>query len=222
MGEGNHLSFTLGLGAGSGPAYFGADHADIGPAGSFADPSLKLGSFGFGGGSDTEGFGVTGSFRYIGARKVADNPELAGLADVGAAIEMGGGLKYTTSIAEIYAVGRYGAIGHNGIVGEIGGDLIVRPNAQTELRFGPRLFYGDDTYAATYFDDVRSAYGAKGGMLSRGLEASIAYDITDKWGVVGTVNYDQLMNDAALSPIVQSTDQLGVSLVVTRNLSWSF
>lgn len=218
----NHLSFTLGLGAGSQPAYFGADHANTGVTGSFSDLSLNFGSIGFGGGDDASGFGVTGSFRYIGSRTAADNPELAGLDDIDAALEVGGGFTYSTENAEIYAVGRYGVIGHEGIVGELGADLIMQPNSQTELRLGPRLLYGDDTYAATYFDDTRSSYDAKGGLLSRGLEASISYDITDNWGVIGTVNYDELMNDAANSPIVQSTDQLGVSVVVTRNLSWSF
>jgi len=67
-----------------------------------------------------------------------------------------------------------------------------------------------------------SSTSASGGLLSRGIEASIAYDVTENWGVVGTINYDELLNDAAKSPIVQTTDQLGVSLVVTRKVSWSF
>ena len=99
--SGNQLSFTLGLGAGSQPSYFGSENSNVGATGSFAEPSLSLGSFGFGGGDDADGFGVTGSFRYIGARTAADNPELTGLADVAASLEAGGGFTYTTSSAEI-------------------------------------------------------------------------------------------------------------------------
>lgn len=226
--DGNFLSFKLGLGAGSKPAYFGADHENVGATGSFEDPALNFGSFGFGGGSDAYGLGVTGSFRYIGARTVADNPELAGLNDIDAALEAGGGFTYTTDTIEVYAVGRAGIGGHEGFVGEIGGDYIMQPTTQTELRLGPRLLFGDDTYASTYFGvdslstNFPEIYSAKGGMLSRGLEASISYNFTDNWGVVGTVNYDELMNDAATSPIVQSTDQLGVSVVVTRKITWDF
>lgn len=220
---GNGVAFTLGLGASSTPNYFGSENSSVGPTGSFVPESFQFGSLSFGrNGGDANGLGFKGSFRYIGERTAADNPELAGIPDIDAALEVGGGLSYSTDNAEVYAVGRYGVIGHEAFVGEIGGDLILQPNSQTEFRFGPRVFFGDDTYANTYFGSAGDGYTATGGLLSRGLEASIAYDVTDNWGVVGTINYDELLNDAANSPIVQTTDQLGVSLVVTRKVSWSF
>lgn len=219
---GNGVAFTLGLGAASTPNYFGSENSKVGPTGSFAPESFQFGSLSFGrNGGDAGGLGFKGSFRYIGERTAADNPELAGIADIDAALEIGGGLNYSTDNAEIYAVGRYGVIGHEAFVGEIGGDWIMQTN-QTEVRFGPRVFFGDDAYADTYFGSGPGTPPAQGGILSRGIEASIAYAVTDKWGVVGTINYDQLLNDAANSPIVQTTDQLGVSLVVTRKVSWSF
>ncbi len=221
--DGNGIAFTLGLGASSTPDYFGSENSSVGVTGSFAPESFQFGSLGFGrDGNDAGGFGLKGSFRYVGARKAADNPELAGLADLDASLEVGGGFSYATDIADIYAVGRYGVVGHEGFVGEIGGDLIMHPNARSELRVGPRVFFGDDTYAGTYFGSSLTGYTATGGMLSRGIEASISYDVTDDWGIVGTVNYDELLNDAARSPIVQTTDQFGVSLIVTRKVSWSF
>lgn len=226
--SGNFLSFTLGVGAGSKPAYFGSDEDVVGATGSFSDLSANFGSLRFGGGdTDAGGLGFTGSFRYIGARSADDYSELAGLPDIDAALEAGGGLTYSTDIAEIFAVGRYGVVGHEGLVGEIGGDVIIQPSSQLEMRFGPRLLFGDDTYAATYFgvETATANYGqydAKGGLMSRGVEASISYDVTDNWGVVGTVNYDELTNAAANSPITQTTDQLGVSLIVTRKLTWRF
>lgn len=221
--DGNGIAFTLGLGAGLTPDYFGSENSSVGVTGSFAPESFQFGSFGFGrDGNDAGGFGLKGSFRYVGERTAADNPELAGLADIDAAVEVGGGISYTADFAEIYAVGRYGIVGHEAMVGEIGGDLILQPTERSELRVGPRVFFGDDAYADTYFGSSLAGYTATGGMLSRGVEASISYDVTDNWGIVGTVNYDELLNDAARSPIVQTTDQFGVSLIVTRKVSWSF
>ncbi len=228
--EGRSLAFTLGIGPAFSPDYFGSENSSVGATGSLSPAYLNLGPINYSAGTDAGGFGIQGSLGYIGARKAADNPELQGLPDIDLAIEVGGGFAYTTDFTEIYAVGRYGVIGHEAFVGEIGGDLIVQPSAQLELRVGPRLFFGDDSYANTYFGiDTAAAtasnfrsFEAKGGLLSRGIEASIAYDFSDNWGLKGTVNYDELMNDAAKSPIVQTTDQLGVSLVVTRKLSWTF
>ena len=218
--DGNYVSFNLGLGAASGPAYFGSDTTESVVSGVFANPSMSVGSLSFGQGSDSYGLGMTGSFRIVSARTAAAYPELAGLPDVDLSIEAGGGLTYTTENALVYAVGRYGVIGHESFVGEIGSDYILQPTDSTELRVGPRLFFGDDDYAATYFS--AGAYSAKGGILSRGIQASAAYNFDENWGVVGTVNYDQLLNDAANSPITQTTDQFGVSLVVTRKVTWSF
>jgi MipA family protein len=218
--DGNYVSFDLGLGAASGPAYFGSDTSETGVTGIFANPSMSVGSLSFGQGSDSYGLGLTGSFRVIGERSAADYPELAGLPDVDLAIEAGGGLSYSTQSAEVFAVGRYGVIGHESFVGEIGGDYILQPTDSTELRVGPRLFFGDDDYAATYFGT--GAFDAKGGILSRGLQASAEYSFNDDWGVIGTIKYDQLLNDAASSPITQTTDQVGVSLIVTRKVTWSF
>ncbi len=218
--DGNYVSFNLGLGAASGPAYFGSNTTESLVSGVFANPSMSVGSLAFGQGSDSYGLGMTGSFRIISARTAAAYPEPVVLPDVDLSIEAGGGLTYTTENALVYAVGRYGVIGHESFVGEIGSDYILQPTDSTELRVGPRLFFGDDDYAATYFS--AGGYSAKGGILSRGIQASAAYNFDENWGVVGTVNYDQLLNDAANSPITQTTDQFGVSLIVTRKVTWSF
>lgn len=234
--SGNYVSFEFGVGVQNAPSYFGAEDSDLAVSGAFLNPSLSIGSLAFGQGSDAYGLGATGSFRIVNERTAAANLELGGLADIDMAIEVGGGLTYSTQNSEVFAVGRYGVVGHNGWVGEIGGDYIIQPSDHVELRVGPRLFFGDDTYSNTYFgvdaagaasltsssDSVVEAFDAKGGLLSRGIEVSAEYSFNDNWGLVGTVNYDTLLNDAAKSPIVQTTDQLGVSLIVTRKVTWSF
>ena len=225
------FSFDLGVGVQSKPGYFGADEAVTGAGGSFEFERLLFGGLSLGGG-DPNGFGFKGGVRFIGERKSDDFADLAGLDDVDAALEIGGGLTYTSepdgqsqkwgnyAFTEV----RYGAVGHESFVAQAGADLIYKPSEQVEFRAGPRLFAGDDDYAATYFSDARVGYDAGGGILSRGLEASASYDFDDTWGIVATATYEQFLNDAAASPIVQagSADQTSLSLIVTRAFSFNF
>jgi outer membrane protein len=225
------LSFDLGVGVQSKPGYFGADEAEAGVGGSFDFERLLLGGLSLGGG-DPNGFAFKGGVRFIGERKADDFSDLAGLDDVDAALEIGSGMTFTLqpdgqgqkfgnyAFAEV----RYGVVGHESFVAAAGADLIYKPSEQMEFRAGPRLFAGDDDYAATYFSDARVGYEAAGGVLSRGLEASASYDFDDTWGIVATATYEQFLNDAAASPIVEagSADQLSMSLIVTRAFSFSF
>ena len=227
----------VGLGPQSAPEYFGSDDNSVGVTGSFSVQELNFGPLSTGGsvGGTPEGFGFGGSLRYIGSRDSADYPELAGLDDVDTAVELGGRVSYSTPIAEVYGAVRYGVTGHSALVGELGGDVIARPTDQVTLRLGPRLFYGDDDYAQTYFGvgadeavanraagGTLTAFDASGGLLSRGVEASAAYAFNDDWGVKGTLRYDDYVNDAGASPIVQqgSDTATTMSVVVTRRFSF--
>lgn len=230
-------NFTLGLGAQSAPTYFGSDETTIGPTGSFGFGSLNIGSLSFGGG-DPNGIGFKGGFRYIGERSGDDYAELTGLDDVDAALELGGGLTFTDTAngttdnwgSYSFAEVRYGVVGHETWVAEIGSDLVYAPTRDLTLTLGPRLFGGTDDYSATYFGITQSeaesstfpAYNAGGGILSRGLEASATYNVTDIWGITGTVTYEEFLNDAADSPIVQqgSSDQISASILLTRSFSF--
>lgn len=234
------LGVTLGLGAQSSPTYFGADSTRTGATGSFGLDRLTFGGLDFGGGEDPDGLGFKGGLRYIAPRTAEESPELTGLADVDQALELGGGITYshlpdgTTQTWGNYAFAeiRYGVIGHESFVAEVGADLIYAPTSQLEFRAGPRLFGGDDGYAATYFgvtEDEAAASGfdsfdATGGLLSRGVAASVSYDFNDDWGIVGAVRYEEFLDDAADSPIVRqgARDQTSVSLVVTRALEFNF
>ena len=234
------IGVTVGLGAQSSPTYFGSDSTEIGATGSFGLNRLSFGPLDLGDDDDPNGFGVKGGLRYIGERSAETDPELAGLADVEQALELGGGVTYsylpdgTTQTWGNYAFAevRYGVIGHTSFVAEVGADLIYAPTSQLEFRAGPRLFGGDDTYAATYFgvteDEAAAssfdAFDAQGGLLSSGVAASVAYDFNDDWGIVGAVRYEQFVDDAGDSPIVRqgSRDQTSVSLVVTRALEFNF
>ncbi len=234
-----NLSFELGFGAQAVPGYFGSNELVVGPSGSFAIESLTFGGFSMGDG-EPDGFGFKGGFRYIAERSSDDYSELTGLRDIDAAVELGGGISFTnaptaatgnwgnTTFGEV----RYGVPGHEAFVAELGADLIYAPSQDLEFRFGPRLLAGDGKYSSTYFGvtDAEAmasnfaAFDASGDLVSSGIEARIAYRFTPDWGIVGTIAYDEYVNDAARSPIVRqgSGEQLSMSLMVTRAFAFEF
>ncbi len=235
QGTGPAIGFTLRGGVESAPEYFGSADNEAGPALAGSLNYLRLGGFTFGNPDPLylpEGFGINGSFRYIGDRDDADNPELSGLDDVDASLELGGGLRYSTRAYQVFGNLRYGVIGHEAIVGELGADVLVRPTDRLTLRMGPRALFGDGDYASTYFgvteaENVASAgnfaaFDPEGGLMSTSVELGAGYRLTDNWGIDATVSYERLRDDAARSPIVQDDDQVRASIGVTRRFSFGF
>lgn len=220
--------FTLRAGVAAEPEYFGSDEYRFGPDIGFSNFRLRLGQ------PDRAGFGVAGSFRYIPGRSSDDYPELTGLDDVDAAIELGFGVRYIAPSVEAFADLRYGVTGHDSLVGEVGADAVFRPTDQFTLRLGPRVFLGSDEYSETYFGVSAaeslasggdfSSFEAEGGALSAGVELGMTYDINDSWGIDSAVTYNQFLGSAADSPIVRqgSEDSLSVRVGVTRNISFGF
>ncbi|MEM9786133.1 MAG: MipA/OmpV family protein [Pseudomonadota bacterium] len=227
--ENNGIAFTLGLGAQSQPGYFGADDNEIGPTGSFDFERLKLGPLELGG-RERDGLGFGPSFRLIAPREADDYPELEGLEDIDLSVEVGGGLEFNAPDYELFAKLRYGVIGHESLVAEVGGDLFYRPTEDLTLSAGPRVLWGSDDFAQTYFgvSDAESAasgfdaFDAEAGLVSAGVEAEAKYQFNDTWGVTGKMRYDRLRDDAADSPITESDDVVSGSLVLTRRISLGF
>ncbi len=227
---GNGVTFRFGLGPAVGPGYFGDDDVDPGVAAEFKLEELRLGGLSAGNDLDSYGLGFGGSVRYIGPRDADDFEELTGLDDIDPALEIGGGLEFTTPGYEIFAKVRYGVIGHESFVAVVGGDLFYRPTDHLTLRAGPRVLLGDNDYAQTYFGVSAAegaasgfdAFDARGGIISAGAKAEATYAINDDWEVVGTLRYDQLREDAASSPLTQSDEQLSGSIVLTRRITFGF
>jgi outer membrane scaffolding protein for murein synthesis (MipA/OmpV family) len=232
---GPDLVFTLGGGAKVQPEYFGSDDYRLGPTGSFRLDYARLGARSFGSpvpGAAPTGFGIGGSFRYIRAREADDHDELAGLDDIDPALELGVSLNYRAPSFEAFADLRYGVVGHESLVGELGADLVARPEDRLELSIGPRLFFGSDGYADSYFgvdpDEAAasrlSAHEAGGGLLSAGIELGARYRINDSWGIEGSVSWDRLQNDAADSPITEqgADEQFGARIGLTRRFNLEF
>ncbi|MFV0360686.1 MipA/OmpV family protein [Tropicimonas sp.] len=229
------LKFEVRLGAKSQPAYFGSDEYVAAP--DFAikfDYARLKGLAEFGSLSDdppARAFGLRGSLRYIGERDSSEYDEIDGLDDIDAALELGLGLVYRERNFRAFADARYG-IGHDSFAGELGMDGIMYPSDNWELRAGPRLIWGANSFADTYFSvnaeeaakSGLSEYHADGGLLGAGFEARARYRFNDLWGVEAAVRGDRLINDAADSPITGrgSRDQWTVRLGITRELILQF
>lgn len=229
------VAFTLRGGGSVTPGYFGSTDYKLGPDVGFSLQYLRLGRLEFGSSDPLDprlGFGLRGSFRYIGERNAADYPELTGLNTVKQSVELGLGVGFKSEYLEAFADARYGVVGHNAWVGEAGVDAVYRPTPRLKLRAGPRIFLGDDKYSNTYFGVTAaesgasglSAYNASGGMLSAGVEIGATYAINDAWGIDGAVSWNRLTGDAAGSPIVTqgSRDQYKLRIGLTRRFGFNF
>lgn len=225
---------TLRAGVQVSPAYFGSDDYQLGP-----DLAARFDYVRFPGGFEygssravgfRSGWGLQGSVRYIGERDSDD--EISGLDDVPWSFEAGLGVGYEQRNWRAFADVRYGFVGHNAWVGQLGADAIAYPIEGLTLTAGPRLDFGTDGFAQTYFgvnaeESTASgidAYDASGGLLGAGFEVGARYLFNERWGIEGAVTYDRLVNDAADSPITAlgSPDQYSARVGITRRISLDF
>ena len=235
QGAGPGIGFTLRGGVGVQPDYFGADAGEAAPVFGGSLNYLSIGGFTFG---DPDplfvptGPAVNASFRFISERSADDNPELAGLGEVDATLELGAGLSYSTGDLRVFGNARYGVVGHNAFVGELGADVFLRPTDRLTLRAGPRALFGTEDYAQTYFgvSPAESAasggafgsFDADGGLMSAGVELGAGYQLSQNWGIDAVVSYDRLQGDAADSPISFEDNQVSASIGITRRFTLGF
>ena len=230
--QGRSLNFALGAAVGSAPEYMGSDSM-----GGVAAPTLTFGSLKWGAvdmgngirGLPDNGASVNAAFRVIDERTAATTPELAGLADIDLAIELGVGLKYQQTNWMAFGEVRKGVTGHDGVTGTLGADMILRPTDRWVITAGPRVNFGNDEFANTYFGVSNAtanyaAYTATGGALGAGVQAIATYYIDDNWLLAGGVSYEKLLGDAADSPITMrgSEDQWRVQIGLSRQFTLNF
>lgn len=229
------FNFALGAGVGVGPSYPGADDFEASPALGFTFGSLTWGGKTYGNGIGVipdNGVSVGGALKIVGSRDVADNAELAGMADIDAAVELGLKLTYRQTNWLVFGEVRQGIGGHEGVTGTIGSDFIFRPTDRWTVTAGPRFSLGNTEYANTYFgvtgtEAAASSFGAfsaEGGVLGAGVQIGATYEINDRWAFESMLSYEKLLNDASLSPITQagSEDQLRVSFGLRRAFTLRF
>jgi outer membrane scaffolding protein for murein synthesis (MipA/OmpV family) len=230
------LVTTLRAGIAVSPAYLGSDDYELGPDLDIRFDYIRLpGGLEFGSSSSVgfrTGWGLSGSLRYLGERDSNDHDQIRGLDDVPWSLEAGLGVGYEQRNYRAFTDVRYGFIGHNAWVGEIGADAIAYPTEGLTLTLGPRLEFGDNRFAETYFGVSASEaansdlpeFNASGGLLAAGVELGARYRFNERWGVEGAATWDRLLNDAADSPITAtgSEDQYQIRLGITRSISLDF
>ncbi len=230
------LVLTVRAGVQVSPAYLGSDDYEVGPDFAARLDYIRFPSgFEYGSGRAVgfrTGWGLRGSARYLGERNSDDHDEIEGLDDVDWSFELGLGVGYEQRNWRAFTDVRYGFVGHNAWVGEIGADGIAYPLDGLTLTLGPRLSFGTDAFAQTYFgvtpeESTASGldpYDASGGLLGAGVEFGARYLFNERWGVEGAASWNVLVNDAADSPVTAtgSEDQYQVRLGITRSVSLDF
>lgn len=231
------LVATVAAGVEVSPAYFGSDNYEVGPSFDLRIDYLRFpNGFEYGSGRTVgyrTGLGLRGSVRYIPHRNSSNYDQINGLDNIPWTFEAGLGLGYEQRNYRVFADVRYGIIGSNAWVGDIGADAITYPIDGLTLTAGPRLNFGDDRFTNTYFgispeESARNgnlpAYDAKGGLIGGGIVLGARYLLNERWGVEGSASWDRLLNDAADSPITEqgSADQYRVGISVTRRISLDF
>lgn len=209
------VELELGLGAAYGPAYEGAGDNKFTPWPIVTLHYLWLPGFGeVKSNARRDGFSFGPSFRVVRKRESADYAALRGLNDIDTAYEVGGKFAYTFGMFRAHAALRRGFGGHEGLVGEAGLDVTFNPTPVTEVAFGPRMSYADGEYMRTYLgvtpaESLTSglvAYDPSGGIKGVGAELSARYRFTPQWSLLGSLEYERLVGDAADSPIAKAGD----------------
>lgn len=234
VAQDNVFAFSVTGGAQIAPDYFGASDYSVSPVFGFGFQGLRFGATQLGDPDGPRvfapGAGLRGAFRYIGEREGVN--ELAGMNTVDAALELGLGVHYTTDMWQIYTDLRYGVVGHNGITGELGANLIYRAPNGLVLNAGPRAEFGSSRFTNAYFGVTAAESGpsgfapftSSGGIYSVGFELGAYQPLNANWGITGTLRYDRLRGDAAQSPIVLqgSREQVSAEIGLMRHFNLRF
>ncbi|NNM75547.1 MipA/OmpV family protein [Sphingomonas sp. ID1715] len=222
----------VGVGAQLTPSYPGADEVSVGP---FGDLSIaRVGrtftfeapdeSFGFSL-LGRDGFGIGPAVSLQGSRK--DKDVGVPIGKVKTTVEAGGFVQYQyRENWRLRAELRKGLGGHDGLIGDVSADFIMRDGDRYVFSIGPRVTITDKDYQRAYFGvtPAQSAatgltsYSPGGGVQSVGGTAGLVYQFSDKWGAFGYARYDRLVGDAADSPLVRrygSRDQFSGGLALT-------
>lgn len=125
---------------------------------------------------------------------------------------------------------RRGIGGHDGFVGNFGGDYISRDGDKYVFSIGPRVIFSDSRYQRAYFGVTPETalasglpvYRPGGGLHALGVVSGIDYAIGGGWGLFGFARYDRLVGDARKSPIIRqfgSPNQFSAGLGINRTFT---
>ncbi len=238
--EGRGWTVTAGLGAQIAPKFYGSADYSIFPL-----PNFGLRREGrpvpFEAPDDSFGVGFLGQDSAVNfgpvARLIAKREEDdvgAPVGDVSLTIEAGGFVQvFLGDNIRLRGELRQGLNGHDGLVGDIAADFIIRDGDNTIFSIGPRAHWADNDFHDAYFGVPvaipaagLAAYNPGGGFYAVGARAGLTQRLGRNWGLFGYAGYDRLIGDAADSPIVRqlgSRGQLsgGMGLFIEFNVGGS-
>ena len=145
-------------------------------------------------------------------RDAVDNDRVDRLSKVDNAVELGlfggfatgpwsGALTWVADVSDE----------HDGYIITLNGAYRLPVNNQWSLTFGAAATYADSDYMDTYFsvtpsDAIRSpglrVFDADSGVKDVGLSVAANYKINQNWGVLGSLAYFRMLDDAEDSPLV--------------------
>lgn len=226
----------VGVGVQTTPEYIGADKNEFGPLVDIGiarngenfrlkgvDDSFSISVF------DKGGFSVGPLANYEPGRKNKDVG--ADVGKVSGTIELGAFAQYVLpSNTRFRLEMRKGMGGHKGFVGQLGADQFWRDGDKWDFGIGPRLTFGDGRFMDSFFEvDAAHAltsglpvYNPSGGIYSVGLASNMHYAVGGGFGLFGYGKVEQLVGDAADSPITKefgSKTQLSAGLGVSYTFS---
>jgi MipA family protein len=217
--DGNDTRVRVGLGAQVRPDFVGSDSLEFAPLFDI-DTARGTNEFKFEAPDYSFGFPVvdTNGFEFGPALNLANgrkNKDVGGLplGRVKTTIEAGGFANYEVSKSfYLHAEVLKGLGGHDGVVGTLGADYVLREGDKYVFSIGPRLLFSDNKYQRAYFGVTPAAalatglpvYRPDGGIHAVAVASGLSYQFTPDWGMFGYARYERLVGDAADSPIVRS------------------
>ena len=229
----------VGIGPQIEPEFPGADSVLVIP---YPKVSVARGDEVFDFGAHDDSFSIaileTGGFSFGPAASLSEGRDEsdvgAEVGDVDRTVELGAFAQY--QLGENFRLRgeiRKAIGGHDGIVGHVGVDYMVRDGDRYTFGIGPRLRFVDSEYMESFFGITPEValitglpvYDPDGGLHAVGAVASGTYSLGGPWGLFGYAGYDRLVGDAEDSPIVRefgSENQffagIGISYVFKLNL----
>ena len=218
--ENKDFRVRLGLGAQLQPKYYGGDETELGP---LWELDFATGDNEFRFEAPDDGFDIALiSEDSFAAGPVAQFQRGRKNSDVGAAvgkvkttIEAGAFVQFNPIEAlRIRGELRKGIGGHEGLVGDVGADLVWRDGDNYVFSIGPRVLFSNAKFQRAFFEVTPAAalatglpvYRPDGGMHAVAATSGLTYQFNKDFGMFGYARYERLVSDAAKSPIVR---QLG-------------
>ena len=175
-----------------------------------------------------EDYKVGASIGYgFGRDESDDRKNLRGMGDIDSGLEATLKGEYSFGPVELSGEVIAGTKDH-GTTAKIEVGTMLPVTEQLMVKISAGSTWADATHMESYFgvspaQSARSGYRryeAESGFKSAGISVGVIYNITEEWDLMLMVNGDQLLGDAADSPITK--EEFGVTTFSTLNYKFSF